>query len=107
MKIRRIISLTIFLSFIMMAYTGIMLFLCPQGRVAYWTGWRLFGLSKEQYGELHTTFMIVFLVGGIWHITLNWRPIKGYLKNRSRELKIFTSRDALKSPEVKLPPIDR
>jgi hypothetical protein len=52
MKIRRIISLTMFLCFIAMAYTGIMLFLCPQGKVAYWTGWRLLGFSKEQYGGL-------------------------------------------------------
>jgi len=90
MKIRRVISLTLFMSFIVMVYSGIMLFLCPQGRVAYWTGWRLFGLSKEQYGEIHTTCMILFVVSGIWHITLNWNPIKSYLKNRSREMRIFT-----------------
>lgn len=90
MQIRRVISLTMFLGFIAMVYTGIMLFLCPQGRVAYWTGWQLLGLSKEQYGQLHTTFMIVFMVAGIWHITLNWKSIRNYLRNRSRKLKIFT-----------------
>lgn len=90
MRIRRVVSLTMLLSFVVMVYTGIMLFVCPHGRVAYWTGWRLLGLSKEQYGELHTTFMVTFVVSGIWHITLNWKPITNYLKSRSRELKIFT-----------------
>jgi len=90
MKIRRIVSLTMLLSFAVMVYTGIMLFLCPQGRVAYWTGWRLAGLSKEQYGELHTAFMVAFIVAGVWHITLNWKPIKHYLRTRTREMRIFT-----------------
>ncbi len=90
MKIRRVISLTMFLSFAVLAYTGIMLFLSPQGRVAYWTGWQLLGLSKDQYSQLHTTFMIIFVVAGVWHITLNWKAIKNYLRGRSREIRIFT-----------------
>jgi len=89
MRIRRAISLTMLLTFVVLAYSGIMLFICPQGRVAYWTGWDLLGLSKEQYSELHSTFMVLFLVTGIWHIVLNWKPITAYLKNRSRELKIL------------------
>ena len=90
MKIRRIISLTVFLSFIFLALSGIMLFLSPQGRVAYWAGWELFGLTKDDYSAIHTTFMVLFLVTGIWHIVLNWRPIVGYLKNRSKQLRIVT-----------------
>jgi hypothetical protein len=84
MKIRRVISLTVFLSFIALALSGIMLFVSPQGRVAYWAGWKLFGLSKEEYSAIHTTVMILFLVVGIWHIVLNWKPIVGYLKDRTR-----------------------
>jgi hypothetical protein len=33
---------------------------------------------------------VLFLVTGIWHIVLNWRPIVGYLKNRSKKIRIFT-----------------
>jgi hypothetical protein len=90
MKIRRIISLTVFLAFIFLALSGIALFLSPQGRVAYWAGWTFFGLTKDHYSAIHTTFMVLFLVTGIWHIVLNWRPIVGYLKNRSKELRIVT-----------------
>lgn len=90
MKTRRVISLTMSLAFIVMVYTGLMLFLCPHGRVAYWTGWSLLGLDKEQYGQLHTTFMVVFIVTGVWHIVLNWTPIVLYLKNRAKEVRVFT-----------------
>ncbi len=89
MKTRRVIALTMFISFIMMAYTGVMLFLAPHGRVAYWTGWHLLGLDKTQYGEVHTTAMLVFLVTGIWHTVLNWKPIVNYLRNKSRKITIF------------------
>ncbi len=95
MKIRRVISLTTFLSFIFLALSGLMLFLSPQGRVAYWAGWTLFGLSKDQYSAVHTTLMVLFLATGIWHIVLNWRPIVGYLKDRSKKIRIFTPESSL------------
>jgi hypothetical protein len=90
MKIRRVISLTVLLSFTFLALSGVMLFLSPQGRVAYWAGWTLFGLTKDQYSAVHTTFMVLFLTVGVWHIVLNWKPITGYLKNRSKQVRIFT-----------------
>lgn len=90
MRIRRVVSLTMLLGFAVMVYTGILLFLSPQGRVAYWTGWSLMGLSKTQSGHLHTTFMVVFITAGIWHIVLNWKPILNYLRTRSRQMRIFT-----------------
>jgi len=50
----------------------------------------MFGLSKEQYGYVHTTFMVLFVVAGIWHIVLNWKPIVNYLKDRTKKVKVFT-----------------
>jgi hypothetical protein len=90
MKIRRLVSLTALVSFIVLALTGLMLFFSPQGRVAYWSGWTVLGLSKEQYGDLHTTFMVLFLVAGVWHIVLNWKPIVNYLKDRRKKVRVFT-----------------
>lgn len=89
MKSRRVISLTMLFSFIVMAYTGVMLYITPHGRVANWTGWHMLGLDKEQYGKIHTTFMLVFLVAGIWHIVLNWKIITKYLKNKARKIPVF------------------
>ena len=47
MKSRRIVSLTVLLSFIVLSLSGILLFVSPQGRVAYWSRWSLVGLTKE------------------------------------------------------------
>lgn len=90
MKVRRLVSLTAFVSFVFLSLTGIMLFFSPQGRIAYWSGWRMFGLSREEYVYLHTAFMVLFLVAGIWHIVHNWKPILSYLKDRSKKIKVFT-----------------
>ena len=84
MKIRRLISLTALLSFCVMAFTGIVMFLAPQSRIAYWSGWELFGLSKRDYDAIHSTFMLLFLASVVWHAVLNWKPLLDYLKNGSR-----------------------
>jgi len=90
LSLRRFTSLSITFSFFVMTYTGIMLFIVPQGKIAYWTNWELFGLSKTQYGNLHVTFMVLFLIGIILHIYLNWNPIMVYLKNKNREFSLLT-----------------
>lgn len=87
---RRFISLMIFLSFLVMSYTGIILFLAPKGRVANWTNWELLGLDKTHYTNLHVTFMTLFIVGMIFHIYLNWRALLNYLTNKAREFSFFT-----------------
>ncbi len=91
---KKITSLTLGLSFITMAYTGIMLFLCPKGKIAYWSDWTLLGLSKEQYGNLHMTSMFVFLFFGILHIYYNWHPIVSYLKDKTQKIS-FTKKEFL------------
>ncbi len=94
MKLRRLTSLSLFLSFIIMSFTGIVLFIVPQGRVAYWSNWKLLGLTKTQYGNIHTTFMVLFLVFGVLHIYLNWKPIVAYLKNKNKKIS-FTKKDVV------------
>lgn len=88
---KKVTSLTLGLSFLVMAATGIILFIVPQGKVAYWTNWTLFGLSKEQYGAVHSTSMVVFLSFGILHIYYNWKPIVSYLKNKNSSIDLFST----------------
>jgi hypothetical protein len=90
MKIRKLISLIALFSFCVMAFTGIVMFLAPQSRIAYWSGWELFGLSKRDYDAIHSTFMLLFLTSVVWHTVLNWRPLLDYLKNGSRKLIVFS-----------------
>lgn len=90
MKIRRLVTLTVFISFAFLSYSGILLFFSPQGRVANWGGWMMLGLTREQYVAVHTAFMVLFLAAAIWHIVLNWKAFVHYLRNRAKKVRVFT-----------------
>lgn len=90
MNLKRITSLTMLLSMIVMTFTGIILFITPPGRVANWANWELLGITKELYGELHTTFMVLFIAATILHIYYNWKPMTSYMKNQARQMIVFT-----------------
>lgn len=77
---RVLISLVTALSFVAMSLSGIAAFIVPQGKVAYWTNWTFIGLSKTEWGNIHITTSVLFLVAGIWHTWYNWTPLMQYLK---------------------------
>ncbi len=90
MNVRKIASMTMLLSFVLCILTSIILYIVPQGRVAYWADWHLWGLTKGQWGDLHINLGILLLVAGFFHIFYNWNVIVAYMKNKAREVKIFT-----------------
>ena len=90
MKLRKITSLTAMLSFILMILTSVILFIVPQGRVAYWSDWRLWGLSKTDWGNIHINMGLLFLIALGIHLYYNWKPILSYLKNKRKQIKILT-----------------
>jgi hypothetical protein len=71
-------------SFVVLTVTGIVLYIVPQGRIAYWTLWSFLGLNKEQWGDVHIMFGGIFIATGIWHLYFNWAPFKKYLLERAR-----------------------
>ncbi len=91
---KKITSLSLGLSFLIMSYTGIILYIAPHGRISKWLNWHLFGLDKIQYQELHTTSMITFLLFAILHIYYNWKPIVNYMKDESKKIS-FTKKEFL------------
>ncbi|WP_456386436.1 DUF4405 domain-containing protein [Desulfolithobacter sp.] len=91
MNLRKITSLTMLISFVLLVVTSIILYIVPQGRVAYWADWTLWGLTKSQWGDLHINLGFLFLLAGFLHIVYNWKAIVAYLKDKSRQLKIFTA----------------
>jgi hypothetical protein len=93
-QLRKIVSLTALTSFIVMSWTGIVLYFVPQGKIAYWVNWKFWGLTKEQYGEIHTTFSVLFLVLMGFHIWLNWKAIVLYLKNKAKKF-VFLTKEML------------
>jgi hypothetical protein len=61
MNIRRVTSLTAMIAFIAMLITSIILYIVPQGRIAYWADWRLLGLTKEQWGDIHINMGLLLI----------------------------------------------
>ena len=82
-------------SSLMLIYTGIFLFIAPPGRIAHWALWTLGGLSKEQYGNLHLVFILVFIISFVLHIYYNFKPIMQYLKNKAKKFVFFTPETTL------------
>ena len=78
---RSLTSFIVLLSFVAIAVSGVMLFISPKGRVAHWTGWTMGGLEKEEWGSLHLTMAIAFVLGVAFHIYFNWAFLVRYLKN--------------------------
>ncbi|MEW8027358.1 MAG: DUF4405 domain-containing protein [Candidatus Thiodiazotropha sp.] len=80
-------SLTAFLvtwAFIVLTVTGIILYIVPQGRIAHWVHWSLFGMSKDQWGWVHMMFGGVFIFTGSLHLYFNWKPFKKYFAEKVR-----------------------
>jgi len=68
--------------FVIMSVTGLVLYIVPAGRVAYWVNWELFGLTKTQWGNIHILSSLLFIAAGVFHTVLNWKPLMNYFKNR-------------------------
>lgn len=77
---RALTTLTVTMSFLIIATSGVILYVSPKGRVANWTGWSMAGLTKEGWASIHTTMAILFLLASALHIVYNWRPLLKYLK---------------------------
>lgn len=79
---KRFTSLTLFWSSIILFFSSVVLFIEPHGRVAFWADWRLFGLTKQQWDDLHICSGTLFLLASLVHIWLNWSLITAYLTRR-------------------------
>ena len=80
---RAFVSVLTAWSFTIAAVTGLVLYVVPQGRIAYWVDWRLLALTKTDWGNIHVVAVWVFVVFGALHLLLyNLRPFIKYLKGR-------------------------
>jgi hypothetical protein len=90
MNMRKITSLTSLVAFVLLLLSSLILYIVPAGRVAYWTDWRLWGLSKESWGAVHINLGVLMLIAMVFHVYYNWGAIVSYLKNQKKELRILT-----------------
>lgn len=81
-RFRPFVSVMLTVFFVVIAFTGAILFVTPPGRVAHWTGWTLLGLTKDEWIALHIGAGCVFLIVSILHLVFNWRPLVHYFRSR-------------------------
>jgi hypothetical protein len=91
MNFRKITSLTMLLSFVTCILTSVILYIVPEGRIAYWSDWRLWGLTKAEWGSLHLNLGLLFLIAGVFHLFYNWSVIAAYLRNKAKTTRVFTA----------------
>ncbi|MBN2244116.1 MAG: DUF4405 domain-containing protein [Acidobacteria bacterium] len=84
MNKRGLVSFLTLFGFLVMALTGLVLYAMPEGRVAYWIHWKMMGLSKTDWGNIHILSSVLFIVAGGFHIGLNWKPLINYFRDKVR-----------------------
>jgi hypothetical protein len=90
MNMRKITSMTMLVSLVLLVLNSIILYVVPEGRVAYWADWHFWGLTKTEWADQHVTVGFLFLLAGLLHIYYNWAAVTSYLKNRLKEVRVFT-----------------
>jgi hypothetical protein len=91
MNARKTTSLTALLSFILVILTSAVLYVAPQGRVAFWGDWRYLGLAKETWKAWHTNIGLLFVLSALLHITINLKVLASYLVNKSKQVRPFNA----------------
>jgi hypothetical protein len=90
MNMRKITSMTMVWSLIVLTFNSIVLYVVPEGRIANWADWRFWGLDKHDWSAQHTTVGFLFIFAGLLHIYYNWKPIVNYMRNKAKKLRFVT-----------------
>lgn len=90
MRMKRTISLTALMTFILLSITSVVLSVTPRGSVAFWTDWHFWGLTRNQWINIHITNGFLFLAVIVGHIYYNLKPIIHYMRNREKALIVAT-----------------
>ncbi len=91
MNMRKITSMTMIWSLIVLTFNSIVLYVVPEGRIANWADWRFWGLDKHDWSAQHTTVGFLFIFAGLLHIYYNWKPLVSYMKNKAKSFSLFTA----------------
>ncbi len=87
---KKSVSLSLAWMFLISAVSGLVLYIAPPGRIAYWGGWSFAGFDKEQWDHLHTvTTLLMLVVAGV-HLYFNWRPFISYMKSKTTQALAMT-----------------
>ncbi len=78
-------TFVVIISFIVDTVSGIILYIAPPGRIANWTLWTVWGLSKEAWAAIHTIFGYVLLIIVAIHLYYNWKIFLNFIWSKIRK----------------------
>jgi len=81
-SLRAFASVLAGISFLLMAVTGLVLFIAPSCRIARDSSWAVWGHDKDQWIAIHVWLSIAFVVASFIHIYLNWAALANYFKTK-------------------------
>jgi len=87
-KTKGFISLLLACAFSVAAFSGVILYMTPRGRVANWSGWTMLGLDKHGWSALHINACLLMLIIVAWHLLMNWKVFWSYIRKRSAGLNL-------------------
>ena len=73
------------ISFIVDTLSGIILYIAPPGRIANWTNWKVWGMSKGEWEAIHTIFGYVLLIIVALHLYYNWKMFWNFIWSKIRK----------------------
>lgn len=79
LKLKPLISFLTLFSFLVLAFSGFVLYVRPEGSIARWIGWKLIGLDKSGWETVHIIFCVTFVAAGLVHFILNFKAVVYYL----------------------------
>lgn len=77
-------SFVTFWTFLILSFSGILLYFTPRGKTANWANWTMLGLTKEGWAGLHILLSLLFLLSIILHIYFNWKVLIHYFVNKAK-----------------------
>lgn len=75
------VSVFLLLVFCLLTFSGVLLYVAPEGSLSRWIDWHILGLDKKQWEALHTIMSAIFILGCVMHILwINWALLKKYFR---------------------------
>ena len=76
---RAVIAIALIISWVLSAFSGLILWLAPEVRRA---GQQplLFGITKQNWGEVHFWICVAVVIVTIIHVIIDWRALRGVIR---------------------------
>ncbi len=82
-KTKSFATFTVSWFFLILAFSGTIIYFTPSGRIANATNWTFWGLTKTEWQGIHVVFTVLFVLFIVLHLFFNWKVLMSYLKNKS------------------------